>query len=188
MGYPFDHGYCESEDVVARIKLGRYDPTIPGNVGGEYIDLFIEEGATEIDLVLARVGYTVPLAAAEGLVIQPQVWSKLKMINATWAAAHVEMWRHSTDQGSGDQQAERLLGLADDMLTRLQSGADNLALFGVGGPFTPESDPALAMDTNMDDLDPLTSLQPQPIFTVDPAHAVGYPDANSASGNPAVYW
>jgi len=188
VAYPFDHGYCEAEDVVARTKLGRYDPTIPGNIGADYIDRFIAEGAAEIDLVLARVGYTVPLEPVQGGVIQPQVWTKLKMINATWAAAHVEMWRHSTDTGAQDTQAERLLGLADDMLTRLQTGADNLALFGVAGPFSPEADPALAMDTNMDDPDPLTSLTPNPIFTVDPANAVGYPDANSASGNPSVYW
>lgn len=189
MAYPFQNGYCSDSDVLARIKQGQYNPDAPGGITTAFIEQFILQGATVIDLVLARAGYTVPIVAQPSTTIGAQVWTHLLAINATYAAGQVELWRHSEDATSVDTQAERLLKLADDMLARLETGADNFAIppFNLAGTFELEADPALAMNTNMDDPDPVTAVVPAPIFSVVPEQAVGYPQIQSPN-NPLNVW
>lgn len=190
-------GYCQVTDVSSRIKQGGYNPDVPGGIGSIYIEQYILQAAAQIDMELARAGYGVPLIAVSGddslgnpLVIGPQVYSLLLMINATGAAGYVEMWRHAEDASQADTQSMRLLTLFDDLLGRLGSGEDNLALFNVAGPWPPEADPALAMDDGTGDADQITGIVPQPQFTIVPNQGGGS-DLNGNpffAPNPLTFW
>lgn len=175
MAYPYTYGWCQTTDVVARVKQGTYTLDTPGNLSTAQVNNMIAQGAAQIDAVLLKAGYGVQsgggLNAIAGQTIWPQVFTMLLDLNATYSAALVEMWRHGADSSNNDSQAERLMGLADDLLARIETGAVNLGQMGVDGPFEPQADPSTSMDAFMDDPDPVTGVVPAPIFTTEQTDA-----------------
>lgn len=176
-------GYCQVIDVEARIKQGGYNPDVPGGITSEYIQQYILQAAAQIDMVLAKTGYTLPLTPlVNTLPIGPQAFTFLLNVNAIGAAGYIELWRHAEDVSNADSQAQRLLSLFDDLLARLETGDDNLALFNVAGPWPPEADPAQSMDDGTGDMDPITGIIPIPQFTIIPNQERDSPS------NPLLVW
>lgn len=146
MSYANSIGYCDVKDVQARVSAGTWNP---GKTGAsptvDQVNVFIAEGATQIDLVIVRRGYTIPLTAAPGMIISPLVYTLLRQINAALATSAVERSRHGSQDEQEDSNAAYWMTFADDMLARIESGADNLALLGVGGTFVPQADQSRAV-------------------------------------------
>ena len=148
-GYPYAFGYCDIPHVAARILGGTWDPL--GNSAeaptATQTNYFITEASADIDLRLARTGYTVPLQPLPGRQIGPQVWAHLRTIAAELVAGYVLRSRHgSYDTTSAEsKEAEFHITMADDLLGSIESGTTNLTVFGVAGPFEPDADPAKAI-------------------------------------------
>jgi hypothetical protein len=144
--YPFPYGYCDMTDVQSRIQAGSWTPTKTSAWPTmQQAQDFILQGAVSIDTVLARTGYTIPLAAQSGKVIGQQVWQTLLEINAALAVAYVEKARHGSQDMNEDSNATWWMTYADDRLARIESGDDNLSLFGLDGPFYPIADRSRGM-------------------------------------------
>ena len=148
-GYPFAFGYCDIPHVAARILGGTWNPQ--GNSAQaptiQQTNYFIAEASADLDLRLARTGYTIPLVAQPSMTILPQVYTHLRTIVAELAAASVLRSRHgSYDPTSAEsKEAEFHIALADDLITSIEDGTTNLTVFGVAGPFEPDIDPAKAI-------------------------------------------
>jgi hypothetical protein len=145
-GVPFGTGYASVADVAARIAAGSWDPT-KSNAFPTAVQTaqFLIEASADVDMVLAKSGYTVPLTPssnAPGGVIQPQAYSILRKIASALAAGHVEMVRHGSMQHNADKQGDDWITYADDLLTRIETGDDNLTIFGAAGAFEMQPDPA----------------------------------------------
>jgi hypothetical protein len=144
--YPYPYGYCDMTDVQSRIQAGSWTPTKTGAAPTmQQAQDFILDGAVMIDTVLARTGYTIPLKAQSGQVIGQQVWLTLLDINAALTVAFVEKTRHGSQDMNEDPNATWWMTYADDRLARIESGDDNLSLFGLDGPFYPIADRARGM-------------------------------------------
>jgi hypothetical protein len=164
MGYPFPYGYCQISDVEARINAGSWDATRTGaRPSVAQVDAFIGDGATQIDLTLGKRGYTIPLTPAVGQTISPLVFALLQQINAALATAAVERTRHGSEDENEDSNASYWMTWADDMLARLEDGADNLTIFGVAGTFEPQADQSLAV--SMGSTYEADGTVSQPMFT-----------------------
>jgi hypothetical protein len=148
-GYPFPFGYCAIEHVAARVLGGTWNPQ--GNSAQaptiQQTNYFIAEASADLDLRLARTGYTIPLVAQPSMTILPQVYTHLRTIVAELAAGSVLRSRHgSYDPTSAEsKEAEFHIALADDLITSIEDGTTNLTVFGVAGPFEPDIDPAKAI-------------------------------------------
>jgi hypothetical protein len=146
-GYPFAFGYCDIPHVAARVLTwnpqgnSAQAPTITQT------NYFIAEASADLDLRLARNGYTIPLVAQPGKTIQPQVYLYLRTIVAELVAGSVLRSRHgSYDPTSAEsKEAEFHITLADDLITSIEDGTTNLTVFGIAGPFEPDVDPAKAI-------------------------------------------
>lgn len=149
--YPYPTGYASLDDVRARVNAGTWDPDKPTaapNAG--QVQQWLMEATAHIDVALRTRGYYVPLtpiadwAAPTGMPTYQGIglgaWWLLKNLAATYAAHWVELTRHGSHGSHHDPNAEHLMTLFDDFSTRLESGADNLAAYGVGGDFPPEID------------------------------------------------
>jgi hypothetical protein len=144
--YPYPFGYCGVEDVQARIVSGSWTPQKTGAwPNPQQVSDFILTGAVAIDTVLARSGYYVPLRPQVGQTIQPQAYQTLLDINAALATAATEKTRHGSQDTNEDDNAGWWLQYADDRIARLEAGDDNLAQFGLDGPFLPVADISLGM-------------------------------------------
>lgn len=158
--YPFGTGYATINDVAARVSAGSWDPNKPNQypTSVQVAQLLIEASAM-VDMVLAKAGYTVPLVASPGApggIIQPQVYTFLRNVTAALGTAHVELTRHGSGAKNADKISTEWMQLADDLLARLETGEDNLTIFGVAGGFEFEADPAHIISTGNDIFDPTT--------------------------------
>lgn len=144
--YPFPYGYCDMTDVQSRIQAGSWTPTKTGGWPTmQQAQDFILQAAIAIDTVLARTGYTIPLVPQSGKVIGQQVWQTLLDINAALTVAQIEKTRHGSQDLNEDTNATWWMTYADDRLARIESGDDNLSLFGLDGPFYPIADRSRGM-------------------------------------------
>lgn len=158
--YPYDTGYAQISDVQARIMGGTWDPA---NDPAAYpsptmVNTWLQDATAHLDAALVTRGYWVPLkpnpswANPTGLPllqgIAIQAWLILRNIAAAYATHFVEASRHGgVGDANEDPNAAHWMTIFDDFCTRLESGADSLVPFGVGGPFPPEPDPAQALST-----------------------------------------
>lgn len=176
-GAPFGTGYASVADVAARIAAGSWDPT-KSNAFPTAVQTaqFLIEASADVDMVLAKSGYTVPLTPspnAPGGIIQPQAYSILRKIASALAAGHVEMVRHGSMQHNADKQGDDWITYADDLLTRIETGDDNLTIFGAAGAFELQPDPAgvisngnLIYDVGTDTLLDHAGRSGLPVFTL----------------------
>lgn len=167
------------------IKSGNYQFDQNGTMTSANVNALISVGASHIDAILLKTGYTLPLTAIPGTVgILEQCYTILTDINAHYTAALVERSRHSTDAKSEDTHSDELMMYADDLLVMIAEGELNLMAFNVEGPWEPEPNPNVAIDSFMDDADPYTGQLPTPLFSVDPTTA----QTNTNQGNPLQVW
>jgi len=160
--YPYYTGYCIETDVKARVGAGSWNAGGSSSISFADLDLFILQASAQVDSVLARSGYYVPLRAVTGLVIEWQAWDILRNVTAYLAAAMVEHRRSvpGSDNTAGNK-ADDCFALADDLLVRLETGADNLRQFNVDGPFEPVADTSTALvPMPATDADGMPSLEP----------------------------
>lgn len=177
--YPYTTGYAQLSDVQARISAGSWDPTDPtAYPTSSMVNSWLQDATANIDAALATRGYSVPLTPIanwtppagmqvyQGIALQ--AWLMLRSIAAAYAAHYVEAARHG---GAGaelneDPNASHWMEIFDDFMTRVETGADNLTAFGVGGLFVPDIDPAKAMSTgSLGTVLADPSLQEGPMFT-----------------------
>lgn len=172
VGYPYPTGYASRDDVAARILDGTQNfgvgmvpagqpqastssTSFGGNVNGPQVDDFLMVATAQVDTALARAGYQVPPVPASGyLVVGQQVWLTLRNVTAYLAAAMVEKRRHGAPEQSADGHAMALFQYADDLLVRLEEGADNLSQFGMAAAFAdvPERGSAMSDAPSFDQL------------------------------------
>lgn len=177
--YPYPTGYASIADVQARISAGSWDPTDPtASPNPDQVNDWLMDATAALDATLGKRGYAVPLAPPAnwtnptGLVLYHgvgvQAWRLLRSAAAAYATHLTEAARHGS-QGSGtneDRNASYWLQEYRDFVCRVEAGKDNLTVFGVGGPFTPDPDPAKAASSGslgMMLADPNT--QQGPMFT-----------------------
>ncbi len=149
MSYPYASGYCSPDHVAARVLGGQWNPSTTGQTPNTaQVNDWIAEASADIDMRLARAGYTIPLTLAPGFsAIGEQVWLHLRTICAELVAGYVQRARHGSydPQGTEAKESQFHFTLADDMLSAIEDGATNLTVFGVAGPFEPDVDPAKAV-------------------------------------------
>lgn len=158
--WPYSTGYATVDDVRSRINAGTWDPTKPtASPTAAQVNQWLMEGTANIDVALRTRGYFVPLRPTQGWVpptgmasqlyqgIGLGAWLQLKNICACYAAHFVELARHGSHGMNKDAHATDYMELFDDFLTRIESAADNLLAFGVGGDFAPEIDVAKGAGT-----------------------------------------
>lgn len=152
-GYPYTSGYAQLSDVQARIAS--WNPSDPTAVPTQATVLvWLGDATAAIDAALATRGYYAPLQpmpswpAPSGMPLWNGLgigaWQMLRSIAAAYAAHFVEAARHGGTGADKDQNAAHWMTIYDDFITRIESGADNLETFGLGGPFAPDIDPAHA--------------------------------------------
>ncbi len=128
--YPFPTGYAEIADVAARINAGTWNPSNDSTsspTAGQ-VNQFLIEATAEVDMVLRKTGYFVPLQMQGGYPaspLPPTVLTKLQVITAALASAMVEKVRHGSATQESDQVGSDWKKLADGLLARLQDGSDN---------------------------------------------------------------
>lgn len=189
--YPCEYGYADISDVQARVASAQWNPLDPAQAADAYptvaqVNDWITQASHSVDAVLLRRGYNVPLVPQPSTTIAPQAWTILQTVSAEIVTGWVENTRGSQDD-KGMATGEWHLKYADDLLARLENGDDNLTLLGVAGTFEPQADPAGAMNTNMDDPDPITNQVPSPVFRVVPMQSVGY-QQGAPLGDPLSQW
>lgn len=154
--YAYPTGYAQLSDVQARINAGTWDAASPTAAPtSAQVTQWLMEATANIDAALATRGYSIPLSPMAGWVAPPGMltyqgigvgaWFMLRHIASAYGASFVEASRHGSHGPSEDSNAEYWMTIFDDFLVRLESEADNLEAFGVGGPFAPDIDPANAM-------------------------------------------
>lgn len=158
-GYPYPTGYSQVSDVQARINAGTWDPTDPTAAPSvAQVQQWLIEATANIDAALATRGYFVPLQPATSFVapvgmptwngIGTGAWMLLRNIAAAYVVYFVEQTRHGDHSaGQYDKNAEQWMQLYDGLASRIETAADNLETWGVGGPFAPEIDPAKGADS-----------------------------------------
>ena len=153
--YPYATGYAALADVAARVNAGTWDPNKPTAAPtADQVTQWLKEATGNIDAALATRGYYVPLAPMTSWTppvgmptyqgIGVGAWFMLRHIAAAYATHFVEAARHGSHGASEDANAEHWMTIFDDFMTRIESEADNLEAFGVGGPFVPDINPAHA--------------------------------------------
>lgn len=174
-GWPFSTGYSDINAVSSRCPTWNpNDPT--AFVTPSMVEGWLFEATANIDSALAARGYTVPLEPMTGWAPPPgmplwngiglQAWLMLRSICASYAASYVEQARHGSTREARDEIAEKWMQMFDDFLTRIESGADALVVFGVSGPFPPEPDPTKALTSGaLGFFTANPDVQEQPIFT-----------------------
>jgi len=158
--WPYPTGYATVLDVQSRINAGTWDPSKPtASPTTAQVQQWLMEATANIDVALRTRGYFAPLQPTTGWVapagmagqlyqgIGLGAWLQLKNIAACYAAHFVELSRHGSHGMNKDTHADDYMELFDDFLTRIESGADNLAAYGVGGDFAPEIDVAKGAQT-----------------------------------------
>jgi hypothetical protein len=157
-GWPYATGYASVDDVRSRINAGTWDPNkSTAAPSAAQVQQWLMEGTANVDVALRTRGYFVPLTPIVGWVsplgvptysgIGMGAWWLLKNIAALWAAHWVQATRHGSHGQNNDTSAKYLMTLYDDLLTRIESAADNLATYGVAGDFAPEIDIAKGIQT-----------------------------------------
>jgi hypothetical protein len=195
--WPYPTGYATVEDVQSRINAGVWDPSKPTAAPNtEQVQQWLMEATANVDVALRTRGYFVPLQPSTGWAAPPGMasqlyqgiglgaWLQLKNICACYAAHFVQLSRYGTHSANKDTHAEEFMAIFDDFLTRIESAADNLIAFGVGGDFPPEIDIAKGAQTGSlgATLADPTSMQ-GPIFTKGMPLGSGY-EQLSPSGPP----
>lgn len=182
--YPYPYGYCDFVDVRNRIVGGTWDETAADSaVIQTQVAAFIEESTAEIDMALAKRGYSVPLIPQVGKQIGPTVWNHLRGICGMLAAGRVELARHGSGEAEVDNVGKALIAIARAQLQRIETGADNLTVFGVAGPSEPQVDSGAGM-TEGTLLDLNGNTMP-PLFTISgdtPTVGVPIPGGGIPSG------
>jgi len=176
LAYPWPFGYCDVVDVQARITGGTWDAQAADSaVVLAQVCAFIEEATAEIDMALAKRGYTVPLVPQVGVAqIAPTVWVHLRGICAMLSAGRVELARHGSSEAQVDNIGKDLIAIARAQLARIESGADNLTIFGVAGPSEPQVDPGTGMSEGT--LTDMNGNPLPPLFTISgPVPDIGFP-------------
>lgn len=197
--YPYSTGYATVDDVRSRINAGTWDPTKPtaAPTAGQ-VTQWLLEGTANIDVALRTRGYFVPLEPIPDWLVPPGMetqlflgiglgaWLQLKNIAACYAAHFVQLTRHGSHGQNKDTNAEQFMTLFDDFIVRIESGADNLAAFGVGGDFAPEIDIAkgvLSGSLGASLSDP--NMEEGPIFTRNMNLGSGYEQMSPTASNSA---
>lgn len=156
--YPYTTGYADLESVVRNIMAGTWDPSKPNAAPSvTQVESWLREATAEIDMELAKRGYTVPLTASSGYVVptgltamngmHPNVYLILEQVASAYATSRVEGARHASTGQSEDTNAHTWIATYRDFLLLVRTGKANLGYFGVTGPFEPEIDPAKAIQT-----------------------------------------
>jgi hypothetical protein len=183
--WPYAHGYCDFADVRGRITGGTWNETAAdASVIQVQVAAFIEESTAEIDMALAKRGYSVPLVPQPTMQIGATVWNHLRGICGMLTAGRVELARHGSSEAQEDNVGKALIAIARAQLARIETGEDNLTVFGVAGPSEPSNDPGLGMSEGT--LRDLNGNVLPPLFTISgdvPTIGVGIPGAGLASGD-----
>lgn len=146
--WPYPVGYCNFDDVQARINGGSW------NVNGtdvvayptpEQTNDFIRMASAHIDMRLATMGFNIPIAPASSSPIKPQAFLILRDIAAEYACAYVERTRHGSTDENEDADAKYHMQLADDYLALIANGDINFSMFNVAGTFNPVANVALGI-------------------------------------------
>lgn len=198
-GYPYPTGYAQINDVASRVNAGTWDPTkSTAAPSTAQVEQWLIEATAAIDAALATRGYFVPLQPADSFVapagmttwngVGVGAWLLLRNVCAAYATSFVESTRHGDHTtASHDPQAAFWMELYDDFLTRVETSADNLQTWGVGGPFAPDIDPAHGADSgSLGALLSDASQQEGPLFTKTMNLGSGWENTPAAnpSGNP----
>lgn len=173
--YPYQHGYCDFLDVRGRITGGTWNETAAdASVIQTQVAAFIEESTAEIDMALAKRGYSIPLVPQPSRQIGATVWNHLRGICGMLTAGRVELARHGSGESEADNVGKSLIAIARAQLQRIETGADNLTAFGVSGPSEPQIDAGGGMSEGT--LSDLTGTLYPPLFTIrGDAPTVGVP-------------
>jgi len=193
--YPYATGYAQLSDVTARVSAGTWDPGNDPSASptAAMVNTWLMDATANIDAALATRGYWVPLQPLPDFLppsgmtllngIGVQAWLMLRSIAAAFATHYVEAARHgSVGQANEDPNAAHWMEIYDDFVTRLESSADDLMVFGVGGPFPPDPNAANAADSGS--LGPITAtpwLQQGPLFSKWENLGSGWEDTSPAT-------
>jgi hypothetical protein len=182
--YPYPYGYCDFADVRNRIVGGTWDETAAdSSIIQTQVAAFIEEATAEIDMALAKRGYSVPLVPQVNMQISATVWNHLRGICGMLAAGRVELARHGSGESEVDNVGKSLISIARAQLQRIETGADNLTIFGVAGLSEPQVDSGAGMSEGT--LVGLNGNAYPPLFTISgdvPTVGVPIPGGGIPSG------
>ena len=141
-GYPYPYGYADVHHVTDRVSGGAWDPSLGSAAPTvEMVEGYLLEASAEVDLVLRKTGYFVPLTMQSGYPASPlplTVLTRLQVVAATLAVAMVEKVRHGSATQESDQVGSEWQKRADGLLARLGDGSDNFWQLGIDGDFPPQ--------------------------------------------------
>jgi hypothetical protein len=170
--------------VRNRIVGGTWDETAAdSSIIQTQVAAFIEESTAEIDMSLAKRGYSVPLVPQVNMQISATVWNHLRGICGMLTAGRVELARHGSGEAEVDNVGKSLIAIARAQLQRIETGADNLTIFGVAGLSEPQVDSGAGMSEGA--LVGLNGNAYPPLFTISgdvPTVGVPIPGGGIPSG------
>jgi hypothetical protein len=115
--------------------------------------------------------------------ISATVWNHLRGICGMLAAGRVELARHGSGESEVDNVGKSLISIARAQLQRIETGADNLTIFGVAGLSEPQVDSGAGMSEGT--LVGLNGNAYPPLFTISgdvPTVGVPIPGGGIPSG------
>ena len=141
-GYPYPYGYADVNHVTDRVSGGAWDPSLGSAAPTvEMVEGYLLEATAEVDLVLRKTGYYIPLTMQASYPPSPlplTVLTRLQVVTATLAVATVEKVRHGSATQESDQVGADWQKRADGLLSRLGDGSDNFWQLGIDGDFPPQ--------------------------------------------------